>query len=59
MSHPHQGGSYRREKDESLTRLAFTDTAKPEATTEANEPAAPSAVETAPEETTGAKKGKS
>lgn len=36
MNHPEQGGSYRREKDKSLTRVAFTDAAKRE-----TQPAAP------------------
>ena len=57
MTHPHEGGSYRRAKDESLTRVAFTDVAKPEGMGEA--PDTQTTAETPPEETPGAKKGKS
>ncbi len=57
MTHPHEGGSYRREKDAGLIRVAFTDAAKPESTAEA--PDSQTAAETPPEETPGAKKGKS
>lgn len=64
MNHPQTGGSYRREKDGSLTPIAAQADVAPETTAET--PAAtetpadpPTTVETQAEEDTGGKKGKS
>lgn len=64
MNHPQTGGSYRREKDGSLTPITVQADVAPETpaeTSAATEPPAekPTTVETQAEEDTGGKKGKS
>jgi hypothetical protein len=62
MTTPNEGGSYRREKDGTLTRVTFTDKAKPAVETDTpattSQPEAPSIVETPPETEAPTKKGK-
>ncbi|QND45306.1 hypothetical protein HB780_06025 (plasmid) [Rhizobium lusitanum] len=63
MTHPQTGGSYRREKNGSLTPIAAPADVTPETSAEAStatelQAGQPAVVETPAEEETGGKKGK-